>query len=202
MAEFNYTQLRDIQKREMESSAIVNLPDEFYAAIATILTQKRQAAFESKSLSSIKEYENLRKILLAIQSKREEKIVLMALRGENGVGGLTREEQSMFMDIATIVSKSRIQIRSSWDGADASKTVSASGISGASGVSAASGVSDASDAETDISFVSIRVRIVKEVAQYKGLDNLVYGPFKGGEECALPKPEAEWLVKAGLAEAL
>ena len=169
----------------MESSAIVNLPDEFYAAISTILTQKRQAAFDSKSLSAIKEYENMRKILLAIQSKREEKIVLMALRGENGVGGLTREEQSMFLDIANIVSKSRTEIRSSWDGADAGKNASSSNAP-----------------DSDVSSASIRVRLVKEVAQYKGLDNLVYGPFKGGEECALPKPEAEWLVKAGLAEAI
>ena len=47
-----------------------------------------------------------------------------------------------------------------------------------------------------------KIKIVKDVEQYKGLDNNVYGPFKTGEEALLPMQEVEWLLKSHLAELL
>jgi hypothetical protein len=47
-----------------------------------------------------------------------------------------------------------------------------------------------------------RLRLLQDVTQYKGLDNAVYGPFRKGDECQLPPPEAEWLLKSHMAELL
>lgn len=47
-----------------------------------------------------------------------------------------------------------------------------------------------------------RIRLLQDVTPYKGLDNAVYGPFRKGDECTLPPPEAEWLLKARMAELL
>jgi len=168
----NYSELRDIQKREMESSGIVKLSDDFYQAVALLLSTKKQEAMSSKSLMAIKEYENIKKILISIQSKREEKIVLMAVRGETNDTGLTSEEKGMLRDIRASVDKSHESIKGVWENDDLAPANSR------------------------------RIRILQDVAQYKGLDNLVYGPYKKGDEQVLPMTEAEWLLKSRMAEGL
>ncbi len=168
----NYSELRDIQKREMDSSGVVKLSDDFYQSVALLLSTKKQEAMSSKSLMSIKEYENIKKILISIQSKREEKIVLMAVRGETNDTGLTSEEKGMLRDIRASVDKSHESIKGVWENDDLAPANSK------------------------------RIRILQDVAQYKGLDNLVYGPYKKGDEQVLPMTEAEWLLKSRMAEGL
>jgi DNA replication initiation complex subunit (GINS family) len=166
----NYSELRDIQRKEMESSAIVSLPEDFYRSVSGLLIKKSSEAVSSKSLLTIKEYENIKKIILAIQSKREEKIVLMAVRGEREGVGLTSEERDLLKELSSIIKKSREAVKSVWDSEDA------------------------------LPVNSRRIKILKDVSQYRGLDNSLYGPFRQGEEQMLPRAEAEWLLKAGMAE--
>lgn len=168
----NYSDLRDIQRKEMESSAVVALSDDFYQSMSMLLAEKKSAAQSSKSLLAIKEYENIKKILLSVQAKREEKIVLMAVRGESAGPGLTSEEREMLKELSSIVNKSRTVIKGVWESEEAAPP----------------------DAR--------RIRLLQDVAQYKGLDNSVYGPFRKGEEQMLPNVEAEWLLKSRMAELL
>jgi DNA replication initiation complex subunit (GINS family) len=168
---FSYSDLRDIQKREMESSALVALSDDFYSLISHLLAKKGGEAFVSKSLLAIKEYENIKKIVIAIQAKREEKIVLMAVRNEREGAGLTSEERQMLHDLTQTVSKYREIVKSVW-------------------------VSETVPQDTK------RIKIMKEVSQYRGLDNALYGPFRSGDETLVPNAEADWLLKAGMAELL
>jgi DNA replication initiation complex subunit (GINS family) len=167
----SYSDLRDIQRREMESSAIVVLPDDFYQVISHVLSKKGGEAMASKSLLAIKEYENIKKIIIAIQAKREEKIVLMAVRGEREGAGLTAEEKLMLKDLNLTVTKYREVVKGVWG-------------------------NEAPPQD------SRRIKLMKEVSQYRGLDNALYGPFKQGDEALLPNAEAEWLLKAGMAEIL
>ncbi|MBU0591664.1 hypothetical protein KKF81_06160 [Candidatus Micrarchaeota archaeon] len=168
----SYSDLRDIQKKEMSSSAIVKLPDDFYLVMSQLLLKKKEDAQFSKSLLSIKEHENIKKILITIQTKREEKIVFMAVRGEKEGLGLTSEERETLKELLSIIKKSRETLKNVWDNEES--------------------------VQTD----SHRIKIIKDVSQYRGLDNSLYGPFKSGEEKHLPQSEVEWLLKAGLAEIL
>ncbi|MBN1170209.1 DNA replication complex GINS family protein [Candidatus Micrarchaeota archaeon] len=165
----NYSDLRDIQKRELGSSEAVSLPDDFYCLMSELLSKKKEDALSAKSIMAIKEYENLKKIIGVIASKREEKIVLMALRGETAGAGLTTEERDLLKGLSSIIMKSRENIKSVWD---------------------------ADETRDD----SQKIKLLKNVEQYRGLDDSVYGPFKEGEEMSLPRPEAQWLLKSGLAE--
>jgi len=165
-----YSEMRDIQRKEMESSAIVSLPTDFYKSVSELLVKKSGEAMKTKSLLVIKEHENIKKIIRSIQAKREEKIVLMAVRGEREGSGLTTEEKELLKELSTIIKKARECVRSVWESED--KTPS----------------------DSD------RIKILKDVSQYRGLDNALYGPFKQGEEQLLPRAEAEWLLKAGMAE--
>jgi hypothetical protein len=166
----NYSELRDIQKKEMESSAVVSLPDDFYRTVCDLLEKRNSEALSSKSLLAIKEYENIKKIVRSIQAKREEKIVLMAVRGEREGAGLTAEERELLKELSSIIKKSRESLIKVWESEDAPQASSK------------------------------RIKILKDVSQYRGLDNSLYGPYKPGEEQMLPKAEAEWLLKAGMAE--
>lgn len=168
----NYSELREIQKREMDSSAVVNLPDDFYHTVSQLLAKKNDDAFSSKSLLAIKEYENIKKIVIAIIAKREEKIVLMSVRGEKEGIGLTLEEKEMLKELSLIIKKSREQKHAIWSSEDHNAGNSR------------------------------KVKVLKDISQYRGLDNSIYGPFKQGDEQIIPKAEAEWLLKAGMAEML
>ncbi len=106
----DYSELRGIQKQERESAALVKLENDFYDRLFGFLKEKRQEAVSSGSLVSMREYENLRRIAASIQSKREEKIVLMALRGAESGAGLTSEETSLLRKISEVLRKSREKI--------------------------------------------------------------------------------------------
>jgi len=164
-----YSELRDIQRKEMESSAIVPLPDDFYKSVSALLVKKGGEAMDSKSLLVIKEHENIKKVVISIQAKREEKIVLMAVRGEREGAGLTAEERELLKELSSIIKRSRESVRNVWGSED-----------------------DAPHPD--------KIKILKDVSQYRGLDNALYGPFRPGEEQLLPRAEVEWLLKAGMAE--
>ena len=168
-----YTSLRDIQKKEMESAAIISLEKNFYEEASQFLAKKKEEALASTSIMTIKEYENVKKIILAVRAKREEKIVLMALRSEVQTTGLTKEEEDMVRDLRALVSNHRKHLN------------------------------DVFSQESSIANSNLRkVKILKDVERYKGLNNVIYGPFKIGEEQFLPFEEAEWLLKSRLAESV
>ncbi len=47
-----------------------------------------------------------------------------------------------------------------------------------------------------------KVRFVKEVPAYRGINKETFGPFSPGQETQLPKNEAEWLLKEKLVESI
>lgn len=47
---------------------------------------------------------------------------------------------------------------------------------------------------------SSRVRFLKDISAYKGLDGSMCGPFKVGEVVELPREEAAWMLKEGMGE--
>jgi len=168
----NYAVLRDIQKHEMDSAAVVKLEPGFYSEAAQFISDKKKAALESGSILAIKEYENIRKIVAAIQARREEKIVLMAVRGERDSPGLTKEEGVLLKELAERIDECRSRVSGIWNGKEHEQPKSR------------------------------KVRILKDIEAYTGLDKAVYGPFRSGEERLLPLAEADWLLKSRLAEVL
>jgi len=167
----SYSTLREIQKKETDSAEMTKLEPSFYGEVATFLAQKKKTAMESGSLLSIKEYENLRKIVSAVQARREEKIALMAVRGESDAPGLTKEESELLRELSMSIGKCRESISGVWSGKEGAE-------------------------------VSKKVRILKDIETYTGLDNNVYGPFRSGDTPVLPPSEAEWLLKSRMAEML
>lgn len=173
MKALDYALLREIQKKETDSTKITPLEGDFYEKASEFISSKKDEAFSSGSTLSIREYENIKKILTTIKERREEKIVLMAIRGEGTSTGLTPEEKKLLRELSGAVNDFR-------------ETVS--GL--------LSPVENGKEEKKSLK----TVRILKDIESYKGLDSRVYGPFKSGEEVELPDAEAEWLLKAKMAE--
>jgi hypothetical protein len=110
----------------------------------------------------------------------------MAVRGERDTSGLTEDEGRLLGELAERIGESRLRVAGIWNGKsdDGQK----------------SRPRGAHPGETAV--LSRKVRILKDIEPYTGLDKNVYGPFRIGEERSLPMPEAEWLLKSRLAEPL
>jgi len=113
MKPLDYSLLREIQKNELESTRLTQLDADFYENASGFLNNKKKEAFASGSALSIREYENIKKILTTIKERREEKIILMAIRGEGTSGGLTPEEKKLLKDLSDSVRKFRESVSAS-----------------------------------------------------------------------------------------
>lgn len=162
-----YSALREIQKKELESGALVELEDDFHSQVLELLKVKKEEAKEGTVMST-REYANIKRIISIIIAKREEKIVLMALRSEKSHIGFTREEKNVFLKVKQLINDYRDNLA----------------------------------LESDKKPLIQKIKVTKDLEQYKGSDNKIYGPFKEGEILSLPEEETKWLLKEKIAEKL
>ncbi len=170
----NYSRLREMQRSEIASSELCPVEEGFYSQLKVFLEEKRGEALETQNLLVIKEYENLRKIARAIVNKRNEKLVLLALRGKKETTGMTAEEAEFLGHLSKDIEENDAQLAFIFE-------------------------ENGSGAKKD----NIkRIKLLKNISPYKGLDDNVYGPFDEGEVAELPAAEAQWLLKEKMAELL
>ena len=196
MEELNYKKLRDLLYEEKSSGALVALPEDFYLKLEDFISGKRLELDKSHSLIEIKEFENIVKTVREIHSQREQKILFRAIRSEarHETTGLTREEHALFDRVSHELTESRERFEGMMD-LSRPKQAAERGRPKEAPKEQAEG--EAGESET-----FKKVRILKDVPAYRGGDEATYGPFKLGQEQALPQEEAEWLVKSRLAESL
>ncbi len=170
----NYSKLREMQRSEIASSELCTVDGNFYTQLKEFLVEKKKEAIEGQKLLVIKEYENLRKIAKSVVNKRNEKLVLLALRGKKETMGMTEEEMEFLGHLSKAIEENDAQLSFIFE------------------------ESNGGQKKDNIK----RVRLLKTISPYKGLDEKVYGPFSEGEIVELPKDEAQWLLKEKMAELL
>ncbi|MFP3949750.1 MAG: hypothetical protein ACLFUZ_01510 [Candidatus Micrarchaeia archaeon] len=170
----NYSKLRDMQRAEVASSELCKVENNFYSQLQGFLDEKREEAMESKKLLVIKEYENLKKIVRAIVNKRNEKLMLLALRGKTDTAGLAKEEAEFLGHLSRAIEENESRLSFIFE------------------------EGNGGERKDNIK----RIRLLKDISPYKGLDERIYGPFKKGDEAELPPGEAQWLLKEKMAELL
>ncbi|MDD5337758.1 MAG: DNA replication complex GINS family protein [Candidatus ainarchaeum sp.] len=102
----NYSLLREIQKKEIESFEPVKVDKDFYAQLRQFLELKKSAALKSQSLMDMRELENVKKVAKSIMAKRKEKLLMLSSLSEGEVDGLTDEEQAFLRELRRISSDS------------------------------------------------------------------------------------------------
>lgn len=93
----NYSLLRDIERQELTQASLTPLPLDFYEN-AKRYAVELEVKMNGGGVMVIREYENVKRIIKRIMEKREEKIVLLAVRGIESEN-LTKEEKELFYSI-------------------------------------------------------------------------------------------------------
>ena len=156
----------------MDNAELASVDEDFYSKLRELLKEKNGEALGGKDLLAIKEYENMKKIAKVLVEKRMEKLVLAALRGKDELGGLAREEREFLVKLSKVMRENAGKMH---------------GLLKEKAMEAADG---------NIK----KVKFLKNISPYRGLDDRVYGPFESGAEAELPFEEAQWLLKERMAE--
>ena len=173
MEELNYEELRKIQAKERASPVLQALPEGFYKAARKLVEKKDEGLKKDFSLTEANEYESILKVVGDIHERRKQKIIMRAMKSaarEDTM--LAEEEKELFNKIHEIVEEE----------------VGSFGrmIKGKEG---------------KIEEESIkRIKILKNLPKFVGVDLKTYGPFKEGDSIELPDKEAQLLVRRGIAE--
>lgn len=92
-----YSLLRDIERQELTQASLTRLPPDFYENVKKYVAELEMKMGDG-GIMVIREYENVKRIIKRIMEKREEKIVLLAVRGIESEN-LTEEERGLFYSI-------------------------------------------------------------------------------------------------------
>jgi len=177
--ELSYEALRRIQLQEKHNATLTVVDEAFYESYAVFLAQQVERLRQAFSLDEVKLYENTQKILKEIIEKRQQKILLKALRdlktGDVSSEGLARQEKELYIELLRLLQSHEASLNSAFAG---EKTV------------------QEKPGEKD----TVAVRILVDLPAFVGMDSQPLGPFTASQVVELKKEEAELLIKRNAAE--
>ena len=174
MDKIDYTLLRNIQNNEKSGMGLTELDNEFYTqarAYIQILGDNNQ---KNPSLINIREYENANRIFQEFVNIRMKKIVLNALQLASIPKNTLPEEEIFYSKIKENVIDFEKNYIDCAENQKISKKTKTEGFK--------------------------KVKILKDIPQYKGLDGNTYGPYKKETSVSLVDSEAEFLISKEMAE--
>ncbi|MCC7552210.1 DNA replication complex GINS family protein [Candidatus Micrarchaeota archaeon] len=170
MPEITYTYLRKLQNEEKETMILTELSEEFYEKVEIFVKQKKEEIEKEHSIIKIREFENTIKLLRTIFQIRQQKILLRTIQSSgDDKDGMTKEEIELFDDVKKLM-KNHTQI-----------------------------FETSLENKKEEQKVLKKVKIVKNVPAYTGIDGSIYGPFAPEQEKELPESEVKFLIKAEMA---
>ncbi len=189
----NYERVRELQRKERNVSNIVELDDTFYSELAGFVKDSTEDQMQTNSADAFRELENVMRLSRDLFDKREQKILLRAMRsvrtGELDDSHMTPEEKRLYCDLCSNLNTHRSFFNKVLLG-DYTEN---------------NGGTCAEEQETLIKERSPNItlaRVRKAVPRFVGSDSNEYGPFAAGDVIKLPKKEADFLSQQNLVEIL
>lgn len=171
MAEISFDLLRRIQAKEREPF-LAKISEDFYESVDQLLAQCKDDP------KRIREYDNLSKIIRQITFRRMEKIVLGALNSMRGLdkpANMIKTEEEFYAKVLDLVKAFRTTKK------ELEK------------------VEEKKETE-ETKETKPKLRALRDIEAFVGLDGKTYGPFKEGEEIDVPEEEEKTLIAMGLAK--
>jgi DNA replication initiation complex subunit (GINS family) len=204
--DLNYKRLRDLAREEKTTPALVKVGPEFYSSVEKFLSENFNKMEETTSVMQMREFENATAIIREIALIRQQKILFRAVRGR-GSGApseeMTREEYGIYDRFCNIITEengrldsllARFERRNGAPAAQIARQERAA-------VHIAVVATPAQTAQQSASERKVKkVRFIKDVNAYIGANKETFGPYKNGEEGALPCEEADLLLRQKMAE--
>ncbi len=192
--ELTYKRLRDLSREEKSQPSLAQLPEDFYENAGKFLSSKFSEMQSNRSVLQMREFENAAATIKELALIRQQKILFRAIRS-SGVHGktddMTREEHRVYDRFCSIIDEETEKLESMLSNFEASRK----------NLEKNEAVVEKTTAKQEHSRLK-KVRFVKDVPAYKGVNDEVFGPFKPGQEHKLPTSEADWLLKGKLAQPL
>ncbi|HLC47654.1 MAG TPA: hypothetical protein VJI13_01145 [Candidatus Norongarragalinales archaeon] len=190
MAEISYDALRKIQMQERNFGALSSLDEDFYERYNLWISEQKRLLHTEFSIETLKAFENAKKIIEEISAKREQKIVLKALKDlrSNSIdsAGLSKEEKSFYLKMLTdardfeqsvvLFTEKKQELRKT-DMKDELKPV-----------------------EKSVSEKLATIRILVSMGRFVAPDGATYGPFEPSQIVSIDREIAEILVRKGAAK--
>ena len=207
--------LRELQKKERESSELQKLPDNFLDELREYVSRKRTLLENPEMLTFTerKEMENIKPVVRYIFDRREQKVVIAAIRAaRTGIKpqNMLPHEEALFVKLRDEIKKNRLvmeEIISLLDGS--SKSGASSGqpeikeadaeTSKGEEAHPEEAESQKQDEQSTRLSDEMKIEMIKDVPAFVGIDLKKYGPWKKGEILSVPRKIAEALIKTGRA---
>lgn len=198
--ELTYKRLRDLAREEKTMPSLVKVGPEFYSSVEKFLADNFSKMEESASMLQMREFENATAIIREIALIRQQKMLFRALRGRGAAGAadeMTREEYGIYDRFCGIISEENSRLDALLARFERSNGKQQKQKSEPSRQAEA-----AADAPQNAQFERKvkKLRFLKDVTAYVGANKETFGPYKSGDEGALPFEEADWLLKQKIAE--
>ncbi|MFH1199433.1 MAG: hypothetical protein V1708_00020 [Candidatus Micrarchaeota archaeon] len=197
--ELSFEALRKIQLQERNFGALSALSDDFYEAYTLWILESQRALAAGFTIERMKAYENSKKIIDEIRQKREQKILLKALKDHRGGAvsseGLAREEKALYL--CAIGGLEEFEKNAAAAINPAKPKAMPIAVEPAS-TTLAAGQGIAQNAKEMQELQS--VKFLMGIPQFVGTDGNAYGPYDTGQVAAIKREVAEILVRKGAAE--
>ncbi|MCD6227703.1 DNA replication complex GINS family protein [Candidatus Micrarchaeota archaeon] len=181
MEKIDYAYLRNVQTNEKMSMELTKLPENFYTESQAYITTLKENNEKNPSLVSIREYENTRKIFEEIVNTRIKKIVLDVLQLSTLPKNALPEEVKVYESIKNEILRFKNELFSHTKNTEeTAKTEIIENEQKTEGFK--------------------KVKILKDIPQYRGSDGNMYGPYQAGTSTSIPADEADFLISNKMAE--
>ncbi len=182
----NFEYIRETQRKEKNSAKVTEINNEFYKELAGYV---KECSEECKTNGSgFRELENTMKLAREVFDKREQKLVMKALRSvrtkEYEDEYLTIEEKKLFKVLVDAIRCNRKFFDQVMLGDYSFEVNSEDTLIKESGNNL------------------VLARICKEIPVFVGSDTKEYGPYNEGDVVKIPRGEAELLAKQNLVEVM
>ncbi|MFH1107554.1 MAG: hypothetical protein V1787_06720 [Candidatus Micrarchaeota archaeon] len=189
--ELSFEALRKVQLQERNFGALSALQDDFYESYSLWILEQQRALKSGFTIERMKVFENSKKILDEVRLKREQKILLKALKDyRNGAvssDGLAKEEKALYVGIVGGLKEFE------------ETAASPAGREKPEAQPIAVDLQTAAEEKPEPPADSLKLKFAVAVPQFVGLDGTSYGPYEAGKVASVKKEVAEILVRKGAA---
>lgn len=209
----NYEDLRKVQRLEKASAKLTEVEPNFFFELGNYMKDLESKA---DSMEAVKTLENVRKIARDTYERREQKVVVRALRaartGDTDTEGMTEREKQLLSELVAVMKKYRenmfpekFSLLSKTTNIDEQKQErkperrEEKGERGQEGSSLPSKKLDIDEQKQEKEL--LKVRVSKYIPQFI-TSHGKFGPYDEGTEISLPRDVCEVLVKKGYVEVL
>jgi len=192
--EWTYHRLCDVYREEKSTNSLTPMPSDFHRSLQELIS--KLTANTAGNPDGQRELDNARKQIRLLACLRRQKLMMRASMetAEADPQGMTSLESSLYNRLREMYEQEDEQLESLMHPLPAASMPMSAMPAGGMPPAPHGSNGDASASSKK------KIKILGDIPEYRGADDVVYGPFSSGQSVELPPSEAEALLKGKMAE--